>query len=113
MFCAVSRNLLSVLVVGVVCGCAIDTAAADDSANETRARADALCASYGQGFVAGNAPGQCVKVEERLRIQPNARRGLSSSDFPTAFAPFEDGPMRAHVRLNGGFGAGGPPEPAR
>ena len=118
MFSVDSRSvlhaLMPALVAGAMCCCGLCEANAGDTAEQQRTRADQLCASYGQGFVAGDAPGQCVKVHERLRIDPNARRSMSGGDeMPTAFAPIEDGPMRAHVRLNGGFGAGTPPERAR
>lgn len=71
-----------------------------------RARADKVCAAYGPGFVAGAAPGQCVKAEERLRVDRGARRGMSPWEPPAAFAPLQqnDGAMNAHLRLSGGFG---------
>ena len=73
-----------------------------------RARADDICSGYGPGFVAGAMPGHCVKVEERLRVERNVRRDLAPWDTPSTFAPLgpNDGAMPAHLRLNGGFGAG-------
>ena len=67
-----------------------------------------LCDSYGPGFVPAGAPGNCVKVQERLRVEPQARRGLGPFDGPTAFAPFpqQGGHFPAHLRLNGDFGIG-------
>lgn len=64
------------------------------------------CASCGPGFIPGSAPGYCIKVQERLRVQPDARRAMSpfaeSYGFESMRSP--DGTVPAHVRLNGGFG---------
>jgi hypothetical protein len=116
MFRVESRSVLATLMPALVAGsvycCSLCPAAAGE--DPERARADQLCASYGQGFVAGHAPGQCVKVQERLRIDPNGHRGLpGGEDMPTAFAPIEDGPLPARLRLNGGFGAAGPADRTR
>ncbi len=68
-----------------------------------RDKANQICASYGQGFVAGPGPGHCVKVQERLRVEPHARR--AALDEPgTGFYAAQDAPMRDRLRLNGGFG---------
>ena len=87
---------------------ALAPALAGDAApsGAARAKADRVCAGYGPGFVSAGPPGQCVKVEERLRVERNARRGMSAWDAPPAFAPLgaDDGAMPAHLRLNGGFG---------
>jgi hypothetical protein len=83
--------------------------AAAESLRGTHQSPASLCASYGPGFVPGEAPGQCIKVEERLRVEPHARRALSPLDAPSAFAPLavQEGTLPAHLRLNGGFGANG------
>lgn len=76
----------------------------------SRTTAEKLCDSYGPGFVPSGAPGTCVKVQERLRVEPHARRALSPLDGGSAFAPLpmrDDGALPAHLRLNGGFGRAG------
>ena len=107
MSSALSTCLLPAFVVGALCGATFAPALAGESVRNGREKADRLCESYGAGFVSGDAPGHCVKVEERLRVDPNGRRGMSGWESPTAFAPIEDGPLRAHVRITGGFGAAG------
>jgi hypothetical protein len=67
-------------------------------------KADQICANHGPGFLAGSGPGHCVKVLERMRVEPGGRRNLSSFDAPMVYAPQQDAPLRARVRLNGGFG---------
>jgi hypothetical protein len=72
-----------------------------------RMAGDAICAGFGPGYVPAGAPGHCIKVQERLRVEPHSRRGLSPLDGGAAYAPMpyaEDGAMPAHLRLNGGFG---------
>ena len=48
-------------------------------------------------------------VQERLRVEQNARRGMSPFERSSSFAPLPqtDGPLAAHLRLNGGFGGPG------
>ncbi len=69
-----------------------------------REKANQICASYGPGFVAGSAPGQCVRVQERLRVEPHARRA-ALDEYAPVYSSASDGPMRDRLRLNGGFGA--------
>ena len=69
-----------------------------------RGKANQICASYGPGFVAGSGPGHCVKLQERLRVEPHARRA-ALDERPTILSPVQDAPLRDRVRLNGGFGA--------
>ncbi len=70
---------------------------------DPRDKANRICASYGQGFVAGPAPGNCVKVSERLRVAPSARR--AGSDEPMqGFVSVQDAPLRDRLRITGGFG---------
>jgi hypothetical protein len=48
-------------------------------------------------------------VQERLRVEPHARRALSPFGG-SAYAPLplrDEGTMPAHLRLNGGFGGAG------
>ena len=68
-----------------------------------RDKANQICASYGQGFVAGPGPGHCVKVQERLRVEPHARRA-TLEEPGMGFSSFQDAPLRDRLRLNGGFG---------
>ncbi len=77
-------------------------------AGSPRERADRVCAEFGPDFVAGDAPGHCVRVEQRLRVERNARRDMSPWDAPPAFAPLDSaaGALPARLRLNGGFGLG-------
>jgi hypothetical protein len=86
------------------------TAVAAETGRTRQTPAEKLCDSYGPGFVPAGAPGNCVKVQERLRVEPQARRGLGPFDAPAAFAPLptQTAPLPAHLRLNGGFGEGGP-----
>lgn len=88
-------------------------AAQSAEAGNARAGADRRCAGFGPGFVAGADPGQCVKIEERLRVKRDALRSLSPWEAPNAFAPLPsgDGAMPAHLRLNGGFGVAHGPVP--
>ncbi len=79
------------------------TAIAEDFA-DPRARANRLCESYGRGFIAGDAPGHCVKVQERLRVEPDHRHVMSDPYGAPVFAPVQDAPLRNRLRLNGGFG---------
>ena len=91
------------LLALAACAFAAPPAMAQDLQNP-RDKANRICASYGQGFVAGPGPGQCVKVQERLRVEPHARR--AALDEPgTGFSSFQDAPMRDRLRLNGGFGS--------
>jgi hypothetical protein len=64
------------------------------------------CPPFGQGAIAGPRQGPCFKVEERLRVDPQSRRGLSPWELPPSMltGADEDGPMPAHLRLNGGYG---------
>ena len=68
-----------------------------------RDKASRICASYGQGFVAGAAPGHCVKVEERLRVAPPARH-TRLEETAGGFVSVQDAPLRDRLRVNGGFG---------
>ena len=72
---------------------------------DPRDKANRLCASYGRDFVAGHGPGHCVKVQERLRVEPDRHRLMSEQDAAPVFAPAQDSPLRNRLRLNGGFGA--------
>ena len=95
--CALGAPLAGVSLAGV------PLAMAQELQNP-RDRANQICASYGQGFVAGPGPGHCVKVQERLRVEPHARR--AALDEPgTGFYAVQDAPMRDRLRLNGGFGS--------
>jgi hypothetical protein len=79
-------------------------------ASQSRTSAEKLCDSFGPGFVPSGTPGNCVQVQERLRVEPHARRALSPLDGGSAFAPLplsDDGTLPAHLRLNGGFGRAG------
>ena len=87
------------------------SASAQETWVDPREQADRLCASYGPGFVAGHAPGQCVKVEQRLRVEPNAPRPASGVVPPSAFAPMSDQPAKPQLRINGGFGAASAAQP--
>ena len=94
-------------VAGALCLAATSARAGETAPSvAARAKADKVCSSYGPGFVSAGAPGQCVNVEERLRVERNARRAMSPWDAPAAFAPLGagDGAMPAHLRVNGGFG---------
>ena len=91
------------LLALAVCAFAAPAAMAQDLQNP-RDKANQICASYGPGFVAGPGPGHCVKVQERLRVEPHARR--AALDEPgMGFSSFQDAPMRDRLRLNGGFGS--------
>ena len=68
-----------------------------------RDKANQICASYGQGFVAGAGTGHCVKVQERLRVDPHGRRA-ALEEPGMGFFSFQDAPLRDRLRLNGGFG---------
>jgi hypothetical protein len=91
------------LALGFACACGWRTAIAEDFA-DPRARANRLCESYGRGFMAGDAPGHCVKVQERLRVEPNRPQALVSQEAAPVFSPAQDAPLRNRLRLNGGFG---------
>jgi hypothetical protein len=83
---------------------------ASDGVGPQRTSADRLCDSYGPGFVPSGTAGNCVKVKERLRVEPHGRRGLSPLDNGSAYAPLplqDEGALPAHLRLNGGFGGAG------
>jgi hypothetical protein len=83
-------------------------ASAAETGRVRQTPAEKLCDSYGPGFVPAGVPGNCVKVQERLRVEPQARRALGPFDAPPAFAPFppQGASLPAHLRLNGGFGVG-------
>jgi len=91
------------LALGLACAGGLQAARAQELA-DPRDKANRLCASYGRGFVAGHAPGHCVKVQERLRVEPDRRHGMSEPNLGPVFAPAQDAPMRNRLRLNGGFG---------
>ena len=98
------------LFVAVVVTASTGSAFAGDALHPRRTPAEKLCDSYGAGFVPAGAPGNCVKVQERLRVEPQSRRALSPFDGASAFAPLpmqDDGALPAHLRLNGGFGESG------
>ena len=69
-----------------------------------RDKANQICASYGQGFVAGPGPGHCVKVQERLRVAPSARH-IASDEPMQGFVSIQDAPLRDRLRVTGGFGS--------
>ena len=94
---------LRLLALGLACAGGVGTAVAEDFA-DPRNRANRLCESYGRGFVAGHAPGHCVKVQERLRVEPNRPQALVSQEAAPVFSPAQDAPLRNRLRLNGGFG---------
>jgi hypothetical protein len=51
----------------------------------------------------------CARVEERIRLDPRARRDMSPWGMPNAFAPMSDvGVSPAHQRLDGGYGLNPP-----
>ena len=90
------------MCVGVGLSVGADGARAQEL-HDPRDKANRICASYGQGFVAGPIPGHCVKVEERLRVAPEARH--TRLDEPAGgFVSAQDAPMRDRLRVNGGFG---------
>jgi hypothetical protein len=91
------------LALGFACAGGWRAAIAEDFANP-RARANRLCESYGRGFMAGDAPGHCVKVQERLRVEPDHRHVMADPYAAPVFAPVQDAPLRNRLRLNGGFG---------
>ena len=91
------------LALGLACAGGLQAARAQELA-DPRDKANRLCASFGRGFVAGHAPDHCVKVQERLRVEPHARRA-ALEDPGTGFSSFQDAPMRDRLRLNGGFGS--------
>ena len=94
---------LRLLALGLACAGGVGTAVAEDFA-DPRNRANRLCESYGRGFVAGHAPGHCVKVQERLRVEPHRRQVLSEQEAAPLFSATQDAPLRNRLRLNGGFG---------
>ena len=94
-----SRHRLLALAV---CALGAPLAMAQDLQNP-RDKANQICASYGPGFVAGPGTGHCVKVQERLRIEPHGRRA-AVEEPGMAFFSFQDAPLRDRLRLNGGFG---------
>ena len=91
------------LALGFACAGGLEAARAQELA-DPRDKADRLCASYGRGFVAGRAPGHCVTVQERLRVEPHRRQVMSETYGAPVFAPAQDAPLRNRLRLNGGFG---------
>ena len=97
-----TQCLMPIILMAVV-----THAAAQDVYSAPRDTADRLCASYGPGFVPGQQPGSCVKVEQRLRVAP-ARSHAVASPPPTGFTPMQNAPMRPQVRLQGSFGITGP-----
>lgn len=73
------------------------------------AAADPACPGQGQVAQQRGLPEPCGHVEERLRVDPRARREMSPWGGANAFAPMpESGAMPAHQRLNGGFGQNTP-----
>lgn len=55
------------------------------------------------------AEADCARVEERLRVDPGARRDISPWGASGAFAPRPgDGAMPARLRLDGGYGLNAP-----
>lgn len=94
---------LRLLALGLACAGGVRMAVADDFA-DPRIRANRLCESYGRGFVAGHAPGHCVKVQERLRVEPNRPHAMFEPNAAPVFSPAQDAPLRNRLRLNGGFG---------
>ena len=68
-----------------------------------RDKANQICASYGPGFIAGSGPGHCVKVQERLRVEPRARH-MTLDDSAPNLSSFQEAPLRDRLRVNGGFG---------
>lgn len=72
------------------------------------AAAEPACAP-GQPARDKGAASHCQQVEERLRVDPRARRDMSPWGLPMAFAPFfESGATPAHQRLDGGYGQNNP-----
>jgi hypothetical protein len=98
-----ARSLCYRLLALAACAAGAHAAQAQDL-QDPRNKANQICATYGPGFVAGRAPGHCVKVQERLRVEPNARRA-ALDEAPPQFSSYQDAPMRDRLRLNGGFGA--------
>jgi hypothetical protein len=97
------RSCACRLIAFAACAAGAQTVGAQDLP-DLRAKESQICASYGPGFVAGHEPGHCVKVQERLRVAPEARR--AALDEPAAaFAPAPQAPMRDRLRLNGAFSA--------
>ena len=91
------------LALGLACAGGLQAARAQELA-DPRDKANRLCASYGRGFVAGHAPGHCVKVQERLRVEPNRPQAPVSQEAAPVFSSVQDAPLRNRLRLNGGFG---------
>jgi len=101
-FCRHSLLALAAACMGV--GLDADGAQAQEL-QAPRDKANRICASYGQGFVAGPTPGHCVKVEERLRVAPAARH-TRLDESAGGFVSAQDAPLRDRLRVNGGFGGG-------
>jgi len=99
---SMTRSCRYRLLVLAACAFGAPAAMAQDLQNP-RDKANQICASYGQGFVAGPGPGHCVKVQERLRVEPHARRAALEEPGMN-FSSFQDAPLRDRLRLNGGFG---------
>jgi hypothetical protein len=60
-----------------------------------------------RGFSGGVRQTHCLHVEERLRVDPRARRDMSPWGATNAFTPLppqQDGAMAAHLRLDGAYG---------
>ena len=91
------------LALGLACAGGLQAARAQELA-DPRDKANRLCASYGRGFVAGHAPGHCVKVQERLRVEPNRPQAMVGQGAAPVFSSVQDAPLRNRLRLNGGFG---------
>jgi len=89
--------------LGFACAGGLQAAMAQEFA-DPRDKANRLCASYGRDFVAGHGPGHCVKVQERLRVEPHRRQVLSEQEAAPLFSVTQDAPLRNRLRLNGGFG---------
>lgn len=94
--CRFSLLTLAALAIGA-------SVAKAQELRDPRDKANRICASYGQGLVAGPAPGHCVKVRERLRIAPFARH-TRLEDTAGSFVSIQDAPLRDRLRVNGGFG---------
>ncbi len=90
------------VVVGAACVAGAPMANAQELRG-LREKNHKICASYGPGFAAGDGAGHCVKVLERMRIEPSGRRSLSDFDPPMVYAPLQEEPLRGRVRVNGGF----------
>ena len=96
---------LAAACMGAGLGLSLSGVARAQDLQAPRDKANRICASYGQGFVAGPTPGHCVKVEERLRVAPAARH-THLDESAGGFVSAQDAPLRDRLRVNGGFGGG-------